>query len=305
MASSDDLLPSTATDPTESPSGLGAPRAGRRALQPRPRHTILMCSDFFYPNYGGVEQHMFQLAQFLMRRGHKVVMMTHAYDDRAGVRYMTGGLKVYYVPVTPFRLQNTFPIIWGSFPIFRDIIVRECIDIVHCHQAFSTLAHESLMHAGIMGKHTVFTDHSLFGFADASSILMNKLLKFSLSNISHVICVSHTSKENTVLRARLNPSDVSVIPNAVDTAGFTPDLSRRPDFRERVNIVIISRLVYRKGFDLVAKVLAACTLMHILYVSSSILSQVIPLICARYPQVHFIIGGDGPKKLLLEETVQK
>ena len=88
-----------------------------------------------------------------------------------------------------------------------------------------------------------------------------------------------------MLRARLNPSDVSVIPNAVDTRSFTPDASARPDHTKRINIVIISRLVYRKGMDLVAKVL--------------------PVLCERYPQMYFIIGGDGPKKLILEETVQK
>lgn len=59
----------------------------------------------------------------------------------------------------------------------------------------------------------VFTDHSLFGFADASSILTNKLIKGLLADVQHVVCVSHTSKENTVLRACLHPGDVSVIPN--------------------------------------------------------------------------------------------
>lgn len=59
----------------------------------------------------------------------------------------------------------------------------------------------------------VFTDHSLFGFADASSILVNKLLKCCLADVSAAICVSHTSKENTVLRAALPPHLVSVIPN--------------------------------------------------------------------------------------------
>lgn len=38
------------------------------------------------------------------------------------------------------------------------------------------------------------------------------------------------SKENTVLRASLQPSIVSVIPNAVDASCFTPDPSRsKPD----------------------------------------------------------------------------
>ena len=158
----------------------------------KPKHKILMVSDFFYPNFGGVEQHMFQLAQFLIRRGHKVVMMTHAYGERAGVRFLTNGLKVYYTPFIPFYNGNTLPTMYGALPLIRDTILREGIDIVHCHQAFSNLAHEAIFHAGTMGVHTVFTDHSLFGFADASGILMNKLLKFTLSDINHVICVSHT-----------------------------------------------------------------------------------------------------------------
>ena len=31
-----------------------------------------MVSDFFYPNMGGVESHIYQLAQCLIQRGHKV-----------------------------------------------------------------------------------------------------------------------------------------------------------------------------------------------------------------------------------------
>ena len=59
-------------------------------------------------------------------------------------------------------------------------------------QAFSTLGHEAMLHARTMGLRTVFTDHSLFGFADTSSILTNKVLKFSLAIVNHAICVSHT-----------------------------------------------------------------------------------------------------------------
>ena len=37
----------------------------------------------------------------------------------------------------------------------------------------------------------VFTDHSLFGFADASSILTNKVLKFSLADVHEVSVSCH------------------------------------------------------------------------------------------------------------------
>ena len=88
-----------------------------------------------------------------------------------------------------------------------------------------------------MGLKAVFTDHSLFGFEDTGSILTNKLLKFTMSDIDHVICVSHTSKENTVLRASLNPAEVSVIPNAVVASEFTPDLKSRKESSINIHLI--------------------------------------------------------------------
>ena len=58
------------------------------------RHRVCMATDFFYPNVGGVESHVYQLSQCLIARGHKVIVVTHAYGDRQGIRYMTSGLKV-------------------------------------------------------------------------------------------------------------------------------------------------------------------------------------------------------------------
>ncbi|KAF5187211.1 Phosphatidylinositol n-acetylglucosaminyltransferase gpi3 subunit [Thalictrum thalictroides] len=252
-------------------------------MDERRRHRILMVSDFFYPNFGGVENHIYYLSQCLLKLGHKVVVMTHAYGNRSGVRYMTGGLKVYYIPWKPFLMQNTLPTIYGTLPIIRTILVRERISLVHGHQAFSTLCHEALMHARTMGYKVVFTDHSLYGFADVGSIHMNKVLQFTLADVNQAICVSHTSKENTVLRSGLPPEKVFVIPNAVDTAVFKP-ASERLSCHEII-IVVISRLVYRKGADL--------------------LVEVIPEVCRLYPNVRFIVGGDGPKRVRLEEMREK
>ncbi|XP_020698377.2 phosphatidylinositol N-acetylglucosaminyltransferase subunit A [Dendrobium catenatum] len=247
------------------------------------RHRILMVSDFFYPNFGGVESHIYYLSQCLIKLGHKVVVTTHAYGNRSGVRYMTGGLKVYYIPWRPFLMQNTLPTFYGTLPIIRTILIRERISVVHGHQAFSTLCHEALMHARTMGYKAVFTDHSLYRFADVGSIHMNKVLQFTLADIDQAICVSHTSKENTVLRSGIDPEKVFVIPNAVDTAMFTPAPKRL--CYDEIVIVVISRLVYRKGADL--------------------LVEVIPEVCRLNPNVRFVIGGDGLKRVRLEEMREK
>ena len=47
--------------------------------------------------------------------------------------------------------------------------------------------------------------------------------------------------------------------------------------------MILNRLVYRKGIDLQA--------------------VIIPLLCRAHSNVRFVIGGDGPKRNVLEEMV--
>jgi len=42
-----------------------------QALCVTKRHRVLMVCDFFYPNTGGVEVHIYQLSQALLARGHK------------------------------------------------------------------------------------------------------------------------------------------------------------------------------------------------------------------------------------------
>lgn len=256
---------------------------------PPPRLRILMVSDFFHPSIGGVESHMYHLAQNLMRRGHHVVIYTHAYEQGSycGVKYFTNGLKVYYVARKSIYQAATLPTIFGGFSKLRQVILSERIDLVHAHQAFSAMANEAVIHARTMNIPTVFTDHSLFGFADLASIMMNKALKFSLADVQRVICVSHTSRENTVLRACVPPWRVYVVPNAVDMTAFYPSPHASiQDLRQADNtIVVMSRLVYRKGIDLLIRIL--------------------PVVCRKHPQVRFVIGGDGPKRQDLVDAIRE
>ncbi|PKS05544.1 hypothetical protein jhhlp_008061 [Lomentospora prolificans] len=252
---------------------------------PRRSYNIAMVSDFFYPQPGGVESHIYQVSTKLIDRGHKVVIITHAYGNRSGVRYLTNGLKAYYVPFAVIYRNAAFPTVWSMFPILRNIFIREGIEIVHGHGALSAMSHEAILHGRTMGLRAVYTDHSLFGFADIGSILANKLLKFTLSDVDHVICVSHTCKENTVL----HPLMVSAIPNALVSASFRP---KKPSTKitplrpsDTITIVVISRLYYNKGTDL--------------------LTAAIPRILEEHPNTRFIIAGDGPKAIDLQQMIEQ
>lgn len=246
-----------------------------------------MVCDFFYPRLGGVEMHTWSVAQCLIQLGHKVIVCTGNYaasdTRRVGVRYMTNGLKVYYLPLIGCLDQAIFPTYYAGFKLFRELLLREQVDVVHGHAATSIIIHECLLQARVLGLRAVYTDHSLFNFADPAHLNINKYSSFTLADIDHAIGVSHTSRENLIRRCRLDPRDVSAIPNAVDATKFTPMPNMRS--REGITVVMVSRLVYRKGVDLAA--------------------EVIPRACAAVPGLKFIIGGDGPKRLLLEEMRER
>lgn len=109
-----------------------------------------------------------------------------------------------------------------------------------------------------------------------------------------------------MLRASLDPLMVSVIPNAVVAENFRPlshpstiqdkqssAISERPKIlphhhlgpNDTITIVVISRLFYNKGTDL--------------------LIAAIPRILATHPHVRFIIAGSGPKAIDLEQMLER
>lgn len=76
--------------------------------------------------------------------------------------------QVYYVPLVPVVDGDCMPTACAFFPIFRQILIRERITLVHGHQASSVMSHEAILFAKTMGYRVAYTDHSLFGFADAA-----------------------------------------------------------------------------------------------------------------------------------------
>ncbi|KII91315.1 glycosyltransferase family 4 protein [Plicaturopsis crispa FD-325 SS-3] len=255
-----------------------------------------MVSDFFHPDVGGVENHIYMLSANLIRRGHKVIVITHSHPpSRVGIRWLLPSLKVYYIPFPTIASSATLPNFFTFLPYLRTILLREHVVLVHAHASLSALGHEGILHSHLMGIRAVFTDHSLFGFEDAASILTNKLLAGTLKNVDAVICVSHTGRENTVLRGQLyerdaeEPSTISVndnvyvIPNALVADQFKP--ASTPPPTDTITIVVLSRLAYRKGIDL--------------------LVATAPRICAAFPNVKFVVGGDGPKLVDLLQMREK
>lgn len=122
----------------------------------------------------------------------------------------------------------------------------------------------------------------------------------------NVAMLIYCSKENTTLRAALNPLCVSVIPNAVVPRDFRPlqpgearhsslqgskgitlppppDPSQPLQPGESITVIVISRLFYNKGTDL--------------------LIEALPILLRQHSNLRFVIAGSGPKAIDLEQTL--
>ena len=255
--------------------------------------SVLLISDFFYPKVGGVEVHIYQLAVSLIRLGCRVTVLTHHRKDRQGIKYMGNGIKAYFTPLMTLYDDSSIPILLGDLKILREICYKEKIDIIHCHQSSSSLSLEGIFHSKMLGKNVVLSEHSLYGFSYLDEASLNKVIRTFFVDMDETISVSHVATENLILRGMVNPKMTHTIPNGIDNSKFKPPSEKelkemkkkriKEGKEDVITIVSVSRQAERKGTDL--------------------LIEVIPEICRQLPNVNFIIGGDGPKKQLLDVMV--
>lgn len=47
------------------------------------------------------------------------------------------------------------------------------------------------------------------------------------------------------------------------------------------------------------------TALHVVFLGIDLLSGIIPELCQKYPDLHFLVGGEGPKRIVLEEVRER
>ena len=94
--------------------------------------TIVFFARLFYPHIGGVETHVFEISKLLVKRGHKVTVITEKFDKKLTSKDNVQGIKIYRIDVG----RDTFKKlrIWRELLKFKGT-VKEA-DIVHCHDVF-------------------------------------------------------------------------------------------------------------------------------------------------------------------------
>lgn len=242
--------------------------------------SIALVTDMFYPDKGGVETHVRIVGEELCKLGHTVVVITHKYEDHAGMMRL-GPLIVYYLDMPVMPCNTIVPTIFTSLCIFKKIFELHNISIVHGHQTVSPMCLEAIYHANHLNIKTVLTDHSVFEFGKFERIIVDGLVSYICKAVDRGICVSETAKINTIARTCIPSDKMCVLPNGIVPKYFYP---KRKSSKDTITVLFCARLVFRKGITLLASAL--------------------PLIC-KDKRFRVLIIGDGPKKNIIEQTIDE
>lgn len=248
-----------------------------------------MLCDYFPPHVGGgVERVAAELCEGLVRRGHSVTVLT-LQTCPAPPTETDGALTIYRVPAVDLtrwfgvQFAASIRVLSAAARLIRSFRP----DLVHAHNLFFRTTEVAALLRMMFHVPLVTTLH--LGSAKGGGKLLNALIqtyeqtmgRCIVRRSDHVIAVSNAVAEHAHRMAGYS-TPVTVIPNGVDTNLFYP----RPD---RCNIgqtvLFVGRLVPNKGPET--------------------LIRAAPAVLAQHPQAQFVLVGDGPLRVRLQEQAHQ
>jgi phosphatidylinositol alpha-mannosyltransferase len=258
------------------------------------RHTVVLdvrigiVSDYYYPQLGGITEHVQGQATELARRGHDVTVLT----PRLAVTPST--VDGHDLPARNFdvvHVGRAFPFyangaetlltISPSLPFALDRVYRRHrFDVVHVHNPFGAM----LPFTAIMRSRapvTVGTFHSVVPEHYRPLLVSRPLLRRVFRRLDASISVSEAVVES--LQPYFPSHRFTTIPNGIDTDVFTPDAEPLAELEGARTIVFVGRFDPRNG---VKHMIGAFTALR----------------CGR-DDVRLVIVGDGPLRVVVERMV--
>jgi len=242
---------------------------------------IALVAEDYYPQLGGVPEHVHNLALQLNGWGHTAHVVTSRmghYPDANFVRRV-GTSRVIYANGGVSRVTTG----WRLRRRLEDLFRAGRYDIVHVHGGLApTLGLAAPFAAWRAGIPVVATFHSWFARSMGCRVFRRPLQKI-LDRHAATIAVSEPVVD---ANARYFRADWDVIPNGVDTSFFRPNGRQPTDaFTEHPRLLFLGRIEPRNGLG---------TLL-----------DAMPRILARYPNAVLTVAGDGPWRGYYERRAQE
>ncbi len=231
---------------------------------------VALVAEDYYPQLGGVPEHVHNLAVQLNRWGHPTTVVTSdmgPYRDADFVRRV-GTSRVIYANGGVSRVTTG----WRMQRRLEDVFREGRFDLVHVHGGLApTLGLVAPRAAWRVGIPVVATFHSWFPRSAGYRLLRRPLQKM-LDRHAATIAVSEpvVGAMSRYFHARWE-----VIPNGVDTRCFWPNGRRPTDaITDHPRLLFLGRIEPRNGLG---------TLL-----------DAMPRILARYSGAVLTVAGDGP-----------
>jgi glycosyltransferase involved in cell wall biosynthesis len=214
---------------------------------------------------GGQNVHVADLARAIAAYGHDVVVHTRRDDPTLPRRVrFADGVWVDHVdagPAAPIPKDDILPFVPALAGELRRAWQLDPPDVVLSHFWMSGIA--SAAAAGPLGIPVAHTYHALGiekrrhqGSADTSPRSRVRLERRLAHDVHHIIATTHSEKRELV-RMGANAGNITVVPCGVDLERFDPRGETEPRPGNRPRVVVLSRLVSRKGIGNVVEAMAA------------------------------------------------
>jgi len=94
---------------------------------------ILFFSRLFYPHIGGVEKHVLEISRLLIKKGHKVIVVTEQSSSKTKLNEIVEGIEIFRIPSLQDGKIKKFQI-WKW--LFGNLQLIKNADVIHCQDVF-------------------------------------------------------------------------------------------------------------------------------------------------------------------------
>lgn len=253
---------------------------------------IGLFTDTYFPQLSGVATSIQTLKNALEQQGHNVFIFTTT-DPHIGKGVVEP--NVFRFSSVPFVSFTDRRIAFRGFFEATKVAREVQLDVVHTQTEFALgligkyVAHQLRIPA-IHTYHTMYEDY-LHYVLNGHLIRPYHVKQVTNSYLKSMDGVIAPSKRVEALLTRYDVKiPIKVIPTGVDVAAMSADNSK--DIRQTLGIAADDLMVLTLG-----RVAQEKKIGHIL--------NVLPELVTEFPQLKFVIAGDGPEVETLEEQVER
>lgn len=253
---------------------------------------IGLYTDTYFPQISGVATSIKTLKEALEKQGHNVFIFT---TTDPNVKKETVEPNVFRFSSIPFVSFTDRRIAFRGLFEATKVAKEVNLDIVHTQTEFSLgtigkyVAHQLDIPA-IHTYHTMYEDylHYILNGHLLRPYHVRQFVKSYLKNMDG--CIAPSGRVEELLRRYGVQIPIRVIPTGVDLQGMNNDIQR--DVRQELGIDQDAPVILT-----LSRIAAEKKINHIL--------NVMPEIIDEFPNVKFVIAGDGPDVDVLKDQVER